>query len=151
VTVTRGRDFDAGAGNEDSLFSPMVNPTAPGGEMLGERNADSVLFDVRSLSGDEDEKRSTARAGNSTSTDAAAADARTPEEEASGLIDVKKVLADTPDVEPSSLAIERLTASTSPAEPVVAPPPDRLRTVLLLASIVTLLCVGALLAVKAMS
>jgi hypothetical protein len=129
----------------------MVNPTAPGGEMLGERNADSVLFDVRSLSGEENEKKSTAHAGNSTSTDAAAPNARTPEEEASGLIDVKKVLADTPDVEPSSLAIERLTtASTSPTEPVVAPP-DRLRTVLLLASILTLLCVGALLAFKAMS
>jgi hypothetical protein len=118
----------------------MVNPTAPGGEMLGERSPDSVLFDIKTLDGG-NEEQATARAGKGTPVD----------EEASGLIDVKKVLADTPEEHDPTPVVERL-ASPMPAvpEPVPEPSSDRARTVILLASMLTLLVVGVLLAMKAM-
>jgi hypothetical protein len=139
VNLTHGRE--SGAADDDVLFSPMANPTAPGGEMLGERNPDSVLFDIRKLDDDDEREASSARAGKGST-----------EEEASGLIDVKKVLAET-SAEAAPLAINPLAPTPSSAEPEPVPEPtsDRVRTTLLLASIVTLLFVGALLAVKAMS
>jgi hypothetical protein len=141
VNATEGRQ--SSEGTDELLFSPMVNPTAPGGDMLGERNPDSVLFDVKTLDG-RDDPESSARAGK---------EAATAEEEASGLIDVKKVLAETTDAEPDSPVIERLTTSSSPpsSEPVEQATPDRTRTMLLLFSVAILLVVGGLLATKILS
>lgn len=135
---TGGREPEAG--NEDLLFSPMRNPTAPGGEMLDERNPDSVLFDVRQLGAPEQPDPS-ARAGTG---------ALTPEEEASGLIDVKKVLAEPTEAEIRSPVVERL-APQSPEPSMTTPETgDRARTTLLLTSIIVLLAVAALLAAKAL-
>jgi hypothetical protein len=136
VNQTRGPE-----GSDDLLFSPMRNPTAPGGEMLDERSPDSVLFDVRKL-GESEDPTPTARSGSG---------ARTAEEEASGLIDVKRVLAEPPDTPAPSPVVERLTTPTAEQPPPELQRDDRLRTWLMLACMITLLVVGALLVFKAVS
>ena len=142
-----GREAEA---SDDLLFSPMRNPTAPGGEMLDERSPDSVLFDVRTLSTTQEPKAS-ARAGTAVRAGTGATPPE-PEEEASGLIDVKKVLAVEPAEAPiRSPVVDRLTPSVAEAALPEPQTNDRVRTMLLLASIVTALVVGGLFLVKAMS
>ena len=115
--------------------------------MLGARNVDSVLFNIKDLDA-------------SATPSAAAGEPRQFERDTgdSGLIDVKKLVPESPDgkrrpptipsvAPPGSLVAEVQSRTTGP-QPVVAPQ-SKAQTYILVAAILALLGVAILLAIKA--
>jgi hypothetical protein len=111
--------------------------------MRDERNPDSVLFDIKRVAEDVSEKPA-ARVGTKKPKPES-------EDESSGLIDVKKVLSETKDDQPArSPVLDHLAPPRPDAPDLSAHTNDGVGRLLIMASIVVLLCVVGILAVKAM-
>ncbi len=132
----------------DQLFSKpgTIEPTGP--SMLGARNVDSVLFNIKDLDG-------------ATGSEAEARSAREFERDTgdSGLIDVSKLVPDAPDgkrrpptipsvAPPGSLVAEVQSRPTGQHSAVT--PQSKAQTYILVTAILALLGVAILLAIKAL-
>jgi hypothetical protein len=136
----------------DQLFSKPGAAEPAGPTMLGARNVDSVLFNINDLDAAAAEEPAKAKAKAEPEPEAE------PDQEPghSGLIDVTKLVPEAPDGQrrpsgptPGSLLAEVQARATGP-HAVVAPPPNKAQTYILVVAILALLGVAVLLAIKAL-